>query len=267
MKEIRTAMGYVETVGLAAAIAAADAALKAANVSLIGREISKGSGMVTVKFSGNVGALKAAIAAAAAEGKRVNEVLAARVIARPAQTHGPVMGYNADTMGVEEWLETKGVTEKPLSVYRPEGKRSTRKPDSEGEKKGEGTVPLKIVSGPGVEVAPEATPVEPSKSEPLPVPPATENSVEPSAPSPGVQEKEELKPAPLPEVSPESENLKPETPAGVEQEISKEPEKAAPSKPSVQKKAESSGAPKKRTTSRRTRRKKTDGDTDTSGRL
>lgn len=123
MKEIRTAMGYVETVGLAAAVAAADAALKAANVRLIGRENSKGGGMVTLKFSGNVGALRAAVAAARAEGGRVNEVVTARIIARPASTHGPIMGYNADTMGVEEWLQTQGVQDSPVSVYRPEGKR------------------------------------------------------------------------------------------------------------------------------------------------
>ena len=47
------ALGFIETVGLAAAVAAADAACKAANVSLIGREISKGYGYVTVKISGS----------------------------------------------------------------------------------------------------------------------------------------------------------------------------------------------------------------------
>ncbi len=123
VKEIRTAMGYVETVGLTAAIAAADAALKAANVDLVGREISKGGGMVTVKLSGNVGAVRAGVAAARAEGERVGEVVSARVIARPAATHGPVMGYNGDTMGVVSWLEGQGVDEEPVSVYRPQGRR------------------------------------------------------------------------------------------------------------------------------------------------
>ena len=43
----KNALGFIETVGLAAAVAAADAACKAADVRLIGREISKGYGYVT----------------------------------------------------------------------------------------------------------------------------------------------------------------------------------------------------------------------------
>jgi hypothetical protein len=171
VKEIRTAMGYVETVGLAAAIAAADAALKAANVRLVGREISKGGGMVTVKLSGNVGAVRAAVAAARAEGARVSEIVSARVIARPALTHGPVMGYNADTMGVEDWLKDLGVQDAPVSVHRPEGARR----GAGIRRKAKRTKPLaagKTVKEPSEEVrpsetqpapvqAPEAVPVEP----------------------------------------------------------------------------------------------------------
>ena len=61
----KNALGFIETVGLAAAVAAADAACKAADVRLIGREISKGYGYVTVKLAGDVGAVKAALAAEA----------------------------------------------------------------------------------------------------------------------------------------------------------------------------------------------------------
>ena len=43
MQEIKLAFGFIETIGLVAAIAAADAALKAANVTLIGRENSQGA--------------------------------------------------------------------------------------------------------------------------------------------------------------------------------------------------------------------------------
>ena len=56
-------LGFIETFGLAACVAAADAAVKSANVRLLGYEYAKGGGMCTVKVEGNVGACRAAIAA------------------------------------------------------------------------------------------------------------------------------------------------------------------------------------------------------------
>ena len=56
-------LGFIETFGLAACVAAADAAVKSANVKLLGYEYAKGGGMCTVKVEGNVGACRAAIAA------------------------------------------------------------------------------------------------------------------------------------------------------------------------------------------------------------
>ena len=57
-------LGLIETVGMSAAVEAADAAMKSANVSLVGYELTKGGGMVTVKLEGEVGAINAAVAAA-----------------------------------------------------------------------------------------------------------------------------------------------------------------------------------------------------------
>lgn len=45
-------LGLIETVGMSAAVEAADAAMKSANVSLVGYELTKGGGMVTVKLEG-----------------------------------------------------------------------------------------------------------------------------------------------------------------------------------------------------------------------
>ena len=59
------ALGMVETRGLVGSIEAADAMVKAANVSLIGYE-KIGSGLVTVMVRGDVGAVKAAVDAGAA---------------------------------------------------------------------------------------------------------------------------------------------------------------------------------------------------------
>ena len=76
------ALGMVETRGLVAAIEAADAMLKAANVVLIGTE-KIGSGLVTVMVRGDVGAVKAAVEAGAANAARLGELVATHVIPRP----------------------------------------------------------------------------------------------------------------------------------------------------------------------------------------
>ena len=76
------ALGMVETRGLVAAIEAADAMVKAANVTLVGTE-KIGSGLVTVMVRGDVGAVKAAVEAGGAAGYRLSEIVATHVIPRP----------------------------------------------------------------------------------------------------------------------------------------------------------------------------------------
>ena len=76
------ALGMVETRGLVAAIEAADAMVKAANVELIGTE-KIGSGLVSVMVRGDVGAVKAATEAGAAAASRLGEIVATHVIPRP----------------------------------------------------------------------------------------------------------------------------------------------------------------------------------------
>lgn len=76
------ALGMVETRGLVASIEAADAMLKAANVSLVGTE-KIGSGLVSVMVRGDVGAVKAAVEAGSASAARLGELVATHVIPRP----------------------------------------------------------------------------------------------------------------------------------------------------------------------------------------
>ena len=76
------ALGMIETRGLVAAIEAADAMVKAANVTLIGSE-KIGSGLVSVMVRGDVGAVKAAVEAGGAAAARLGEVVATHVIPRP----------------------------------------------------------------------------------------------------------------------------------------------------------------------------------------
>ncbi|MEW9096891.1 MAG: ethanolamine utilization microcompartment protein EutM [Clostridiaceae bacterium] len=76
------ALGMIETKGLVSAIEAADAMVKAANVSLIGYE-KVGAGLVTVMVRGDVGAVKAATDAGATSAQRVGELISVHVIPRP----------------------------------------------------------------------------------------------------------------------------------------------------------------------------------------
>lgn len=76
------ALGMVETRGLTAAIEAADAMVKAAEVVLIGTE-KIGSGLVSVMVRGDVGAVKAATEVGAQAASRLGELVAVHVIPRP----------------------------------------------------------------------------------------------------------------------------------------------------------------------------------------
>jgi ethanolamine utilization protein EutM len=76
------AVGMIETRGFTALLEASDAALKAANVTLVGWE-RIGGGLVTAFFRGDVAAVKAATDAGAAAAALVGEVVSVHVIPRP----------------------------------------------------------------------------------------------------------------------------------------------------------------------------------------
>ncbi len=76
------ALGMIETRGLVGAIEAADAMVKAANVTLVGKE-QVGGGYVTVLVRGDVGAVKASTDAGAEAAAKVGELVSTHVIARP----------------------------------------------------------------------------------------------------------------------------------------------------------------------------------------
>lgn len=80
--DYETALGMVETKGLVGAIEAADAMVKAARVTLTGKE-TIGGGYVTVFVRGEVGAVRAATDAGASAAQRVGELVAVHVIPRP----------------------------------------------------------------------------------------------------------------------------------------------------------------------------------------
>ncbi|MGH7495049.1 MAG: BMC domain-containing protein [bacterium] len=76
------ALGLIETRGLVAALEAADAMVKAAQVVLIGKEVTDAA-MVTIKIVGEVGAVKAALDAGSAAAAKVGELVSTHIIPRP----------------------------------------------------------------------------------------------------------------------------------------------------------------------------------------
>lgn len=122
---VKNAVGLLEVVGLAAAVEAADAAVKAANIVLLGYELTKGGGMVVVKLSGDVGAVKAAVEAAAAAAARVNRVVATHVIPRPHQEVGALI-ITKETVG-RELSAPLAEDKKPVEHDQPEGAVESKK--------------------------------------------------------------------------------------------------------------------------------------------
>ncbi len=77
-------LGFIETRGLSAAIAAADAMVKAADVKLKPQFVKIGSGYVTTMIEGEVGAVKAAVESGRTAAEGLGEIISVHVIARPS---------------------------------------------------------------------------------------------------------------------------------------------------------------------------------------
>ena len=177
-------LGLIETFGLLPAVEAADAAVKSANVDLVGYEFAKGSGMTVVKVEGDVGAVKAAIAAAEMAASKVGRVAATRVIPRPA-TGLEVMVRNGDTKGY--------TPPEPPAPTSPD--ESGPEPDPDGGETPEQEAPA---SEPAEVTTQDPAPAEPAVEEVLPEPvheePAPEE--EPAVVEPVVEVVSEPDPAP-----------------------------------------------------------------------
>ena len=91
------ALGLIEVVGLVGAIEAADTASKAADVKVIGYELTKGSGMVLVKIVGGVSAVKSAVDAACVAAERVSQIVSKHVIPRPSDELDKIINVEEET--------------------------------------------------------------------------------------------------------------------------------------------------------------------------
>ena len=177
-------LGFIETFGLAACVAAADAAVKSANVKLLGYEYAKGGGMCTVKVEGNVGACRAAIAAGKKAAEAVNGSLSGTkstlLKARPADGMRELLVDNRETVGGEialaEGYRPKGDTKKPVLVknWKPKTEPKAEVVTEEAPEEEEPTS-----EEPETEEVKEEAPVEePKAEEPAPEAPAEETPVE-----------------------------------------------------------------------------------------
>ena len=88
-----TALGLVETRGLVSALEAADAMAKAANVTMVGREITDAA-LVTVKVVGEVAAVRAAVDAGGQAAARVGELVSTHIIPRPHEEAAVIAGIS-----------------------------------------------------------------------------------------------------------------------------------------------------------------------------
>ena len=143
----KKSIGFIETFGLAACVAAADAAVKTANVKLLGYEYAKGGGMCTVKVEGNVGACRAAVAAGKKAADAVTGTLGGTkstlMKGRPADQILDKMVYNRETVGGDIAL---------AEGYRP---------------KGESRVPVLVKNWKPKEEPKEETPIEETPETPV----------------------------------------------------------------------------------------------------
>ena len=210
-------LGFIETFGLAACVAAADAAVKSANVKLLGYEYAKGGGMCTVKVEGNVGACRAAIAAGKKAAEAVNGSLSGTkstlLKARPADGMRELLVDNRETVGGEialaEGYRPKGDTKKPVLVknWKPKTEPEVEvvteeapeppvveEPEEEEPTSEEPETDEVKEEAPVEETPVEEAPVEePKAEEPAPEAPAEETPVEKAEAEEAKSEKTEPK--------------------------------------------------------------------------
>ncbi len=139
----KMALGLIETVGLAAALEAADAAVKSANVVLAGYELTKGGGLVTIKLEGDVGAVNAAVQAGCAAAEKLNRVYSRKVIPRPHDEVRPLIRSAETIKGGSKVSETdepaqqaeSAAQKEPAEQAEPAAQKESAEPPAEAEKK------------------------------------------------------------------------------------------------------------------------------------
>lgn len=154
------ALGSIEVVGLVAGVEAADVACKTADVTLIGYELARGGGYVTVKVEGQVAAVQAAMAAAEVAASKLTRVVSRIVIPRPHQELESIV-FSAATVGLTKPAPgTKAMTKSAAKAKAPEKTKPASKAETKAQEKPE--------SGAGTTSEPKPEPKAITKPEPKP---------------------------------------------------------------------------------------------------
>ncbi len=146
----KQSLGLIETLGYVPAVEAADAGTKAANVTLLGYG-NVDAGLITVKFLGDVAAVKAAVTAGAAAADRIGKVVAVHVIPRPDRQ------LNIGPPQTPPSADNKGSEAVPPAPPSPEDREAgVALPSPSEEKKAEDVTPGAAPSPAGSTVPPPA---------------------------------------------------------------------------------------------------------------
>ena len=124
------ALGFIETRGFVAAVEAADSALKAASVSLLGQK-RVGSGFVTVILTGDVAAVKAAVESGTESASEIGEVVGSQIIASPHAELDQIIYEEPRGKGVERKISTAPNTtpvKKPETTPSAKPERKSKSP-------------------------------------------------------------------------------------------------------------------------------------------
>jgi len=144
------ALGSIEVVGLVAGVEAADVACKTADVTLIGYELARGGGYVTVKVEGQVAAVQAAMAAAEVAASKLTRVVSRIVIPRPHQELESIV-FSAATVGLTKPAPDAKATKPAAKTKAPEKTKPAPKAETKAQEKPEPESGAGTTSEPGPE--------------------------------------------------------------------------------------------------------------------
>lgn len=212
---MKQALGLVEIQGLSTAVLVADTMVKAANVTILEIENSKGQGYMTVKVAGDVGAVNAAVSAGKQTGLENQKLVSFKVIARPADSVEQIFGaakntktdapiQPSDSSGAQTQAEKEDAITGKTAVK--EAIKETAEP--EVEEKSEVQIEVKP------EVKPKAESAFKAEIKPV-VEPAVESAVQ-------LEDKLEEKPALVEQAAEEKSAQEPQ--AGAQAELQTEPQ-------------------------------------------
>ncbi len=125
---MQLALGLIETKGLVAAIEAADAMVKAAEVKLIGKERVSGA-LVVIKIVGDVAAVKSAVDAGAVAAQRVGQLISTHVIPRPDdQLENIIYSHGKKAFQSKPKIKHKKINRESdeVSLFDEDGKTGTK---------------------------------------------------------------------------------------------------------------------------------------------